>query len=197
MTTLTITDRVPLVIFRPTGRCVIRLRRFRYGDPGGGHPCDATATVMQDAEERLRKPDGRRYVTSQDERFPPEDPRWPASCACGREFAPADRSQVNELSWYESGGGARFAWGIGSWDGPPGAMIRSEWRDVPGRPPAWAVFLPNGSAWNTNHRLSPGDGGYWDVTGEAPLLTVLPSINDGDPARPWHGWIREGMLVRA
>jgi hypothetical protein len=35
------------------------------------------------------------------------------------------------------------------------------------------------------------------VTGEAPNLTVHPSINDLDERAPWHGWIRGGFLEPA
>jgi hypothetical protein len=42
-----------------------------------------------------------------------------------------------------------------------------------------------------------GSGLLWAVTGEAPNLTVHPSINDLDERAPWHGWIRDGALIPA
>jgi hypothetical protein len=154
--------------------------------------------IDDNAPSGPRETDGSQRQHATDERVPRDDPRWPKSCGCGHLFADSDQWQVNELDWFE-GGGERFAWGIGSWDGPPGAMIRSAWHDTSGRPPAWLVFLPNGTMWSTNDRASasgPGNqlGLYWQVTGEAPLITVSPSIDDRS-SHPWHGWIRDGKLV--
>jgi len=59
----------------------------------------------------------------------------------------------------------------------------------------WAVVLPNRTVWYSG--IASADGSYWTVTGEAPNLTVHPSINDTDPNRPWHGWVRAGELVDA
>lgn len=197
---------IALFIVQPTGRCRLSLRRFRHRDQPAGHFHDASVVIDEDASVTPDRPDGTKPVT--DHRVPHDDPRWPTACACGYEFAICDCGQpgcvaedswqVNELDWH-AGGGQRFAWGVGSWDGPPGAVMRTLWRDVAGRPPAWHICLPNGTWWNTNDRSS-GDGNqigpYWDVTGTAPLITVSPSIND-QGSRPWHGWIRNGELVAA
>lgn len=36
----------------------------------------------------------------------------------------------------------------------------------------------------------------WSVTGEAPNITVHPSVNYGDPPIPYgfHGWLQEGVI---
>lgn len=193
------TSGIPLFIAAPTGRCRLALRRYRYDEDHDGHLHDATVFIGEDEPCGPRNPDGSRDQWVADERVGHDDPRWPAACACGEPFRAADRWQVNELDWHEGTGG-RFAWGIGSWSGPPGAMIRAPWRDVDGRPPAWLVFLPNGTSWCTNDRAVIRDGGkrfgpYWDVTGEPPRITVAPSIDDRG-TQPWHGWIRDGQLVR-
>ncbi len=79
-------------------------------------------------------------------------------------------------------------------------MIRAPWRDVPGRPPAWLVFLPNGTYWSTNDRAA-ADGDHtrphWDVTGTPPAITVTPALDVQDRYRPWNGHIRRGKLVAA
>lgn len=59
----------------------------------------------------------------------------------------------------------------------------------------WAVVLPNMTVWYSG--IAAADGAYWTLTGEAPNITVSPSINDTDPNHPWHGWIRNGELVPA
>lgn len=191
---------IPLFIAEPDGTCRLALRRFRHGDPGG-HRHDAIIVIDERAAVGPRKPEGGKEQWVINDRVQRDDPRWPAACECGEPFRDDDEWQVNELDWHEGTGG-RFAWGIGSWDGIPGAMIRSPWRDYDGRPPAWVIFLPNGSHWNTNDRAAsrePGGklGPYWEVTGTAPAITVHPSIDDQDPDRPWHGWIRNGELVDA
>lgn len=67
----------------------------------------------------------------------------------------------------------------------PGDM----WRDHE----CWAVVLPNRAIWYSG--LPAMSGAHWTTTGEAPNLTVTPSINDLDERAPWHGWITNGELV--
>lgn len=191
---------IPLFIAEPTGTCRLALRRFRYDGDSGGHRCDVMITADENAPIGPRKPDGTREQWVTDEQVPFHDPRWPAACSCGNAFRDDDRRQVNELDWYE-GAGQRFAWGTGSWDGPPGAMIRAAWRDdTPDNGcPAYIVFLPNGSMWCTRERSSGPDhllGPQWSIAGTAPRITVSPSIDDRS-SQPWHGWVRDGMLVDA
>lgn len=193
-----------LFIAEATGTCRLVLRRFRHGQVDG-HYHDATVVIDEDAP--CTPEDAVTGEHASQDRVSRDDSRWPAACSCGEPFRDDDRWQVNELDWHEGSGG-RFAWGIGSWDGIPGAMMRSPWRDIPGRPLPWTVFLPNGTHWNTNERAAaagPGNqlgsyedrlGSYWEVTGDAPLITVSPSIDDRS-SRPWHGWIRGGKLVSA
>jgi hypothetical protein len=58
----------------------------------------------------------------------------------------------------------------------------------------WTVMLPNRTVWSTWYHAA-GSGKRWDVSGEAPNLTVSPSIWDQTPGDEWHGWIRNGELV--
>jgi hypothetical protein len=176
----------------PTGRCRLSLRRFRHDAEQHFH--EAMVTVDEDAPSPCTA-EGYRSVP--DDLIPHDDPRWPAACACGEMFTAADVWQCTGQDWHE-GGTVRFAWGLGSWEAPPGAMIRTPWRDQDGRPGSWLVFLPNGAGWNTNDRAWDGNawGLYWDVSGTPPLITVSPSINDCG-SRPWHGWIRDGNFVTA
>lgn len=192
---------IPLFIAEPTGTSRLALRRFRHRDEIGGHRHDATVVVGENEPVTGRGPDGTVPSRVTGERVPHDDPRWPGRCSCGEPFRDDDRWQVNELDWHE-GGGHRFTWGVGSWEIPAGATMRVPWRDLDGRAPAWMIALPNGTNWCTNDRASvPGDsnglGPYWGVTGTVPAITVSPSIDDRDPARPWHGWIRNGELVEA
>lgn len=187
---------VPLFVAEPTGTCRLSLRRYRF-DEDAEHTHEATVLIDENATSSPRTERGTVALT--DDRVPRDDPRWPAACPCGEPFRDDDEWQCLEADWYE-GAGARFAWGLGSWDGAPGAMIRASWRDLPHRPPAWIVFLPNGTWWCTNDRAAADGnqaGPYWDISGEAPDITVNPSIDDRSPARPWHGWLRRGQMIDA
>ena len=75
---------------------------------------------------------------------------------------------------------------VETYDLPPGAMWRCECHNEPG----WLIMLPNGAGlWCTLMEAS-GTNQRWLVTGEAPSITVKPSINAGQ----WHGWITNGVM---
>jgi hypothetical protein len=62
----------------------------------------------------------------------------------------------------------------------------------------WFIRLPGQwNFWYTTANPTGQDGwNGWDVQGEAPNITVNPSINiPGEQG--WHGWIRNGELVDA
>jgi hypothetical protein len=191
---------IPLFIAEATGTCRLSLRRYRSDEDDQGHWHNASVVIDGDAPVTPPKPDGTKPFID-DGRVPHDDPRWPAACTCGEAFTDDDQWQVNESDWYE-GGGQRFTWGSGNWDGPPGAMFRAPWQDdiTPDNGlPAWIIFLPNGTYWCTRDRSSGGGnkiGPQWSVSGTPPRITVNPSIND-QSSRPWHGWIRDGEMVPA
>lgn len=55
----------------------------------------------------------------------------------------------------------------------------------------WQIMLPGVVPWCTLDRTSQG---LWGVSGEAPKLTVTPSIH---VIGGWHGWITDGVLTPA
>jgi hypothetical protein len=77
----------------------------------------------------------------------------------------------------------------------PGDMWRDDWPGRKNGEPGWRIVLPNGTTWNTWQPAS--DGTRWDVSGEAPALTVSPSIFDHSPGNGWHGFIRNGEFIDA
>jgi hypothetical protein len=78
------------------------------------------------------------------------------------------------------------------WGGvQPGDMWPDEM--VPGE---WVIMLPNRTVWHTWEHAA-GTGNRWNVTGDAPNLTVSPSILDQTRGSEWHRWIRNGELVDA
>jgi hypothetical protein len=65
-------------------------------------------------------------------------------------------------------------------------------RDWLGKRPPIEVCLPNGDHFIVDTRVSNAtDGHGWTVTGEAPNITVSPSINC---IGRYHGWLRDGVL---
>jgi hypothetical protein len=129
--------------------------------------------------------------------WPHDDPRWPANCECGYQFTDDDQWQRNDNEIFVLPDGTEFAF-IGSFGkaAPPGAMIRAAWYDEfteqPGE--SWIVALPDGGEWITTQKAT--GGGYWEVSGTAPMITVSPSIFHNAP-HGWHGFIRNGELVDA
>lgn len=180
---------IPLRIAEPTGRYRRDLRRYR-GKPNGtcaaGGYCDITVTIGEVGDAELHHGDT----------WPHDDPRWPAACAaCGYLFAPDDAWQRNDNEIYRLPDGSEFAfWGAFGKAAPAGTMIRATWYDEfteqPGE--SWIVSLPDGGEWITTQKAT--GGGYWDVHGTPPNITVSPSIWHNSP-HGWHGWIRSGELV--
>lgn len=192
---------IKLFIAEPTGRCRVVARRYEKGACGadGASYHNAEALVLDDAPVTPRDDTGyhESYL-----RLPDNDPHWPEVCECGFRFTDASDRQVNEQEWYEGPDGRKFAYGIGSWRAPVGAMIRAHWLDGVwpdnGCEP-YRVELPNGCEWLTSQPStqegSMQNGPQWKVTGRPPLITVTPSILAHHGV--WHGWIRNGELVDA
>jgi hypothetical protein len=67
-------------------------------------------------------------------------------------------------------------------------------RDWLGKRPPICVCLPCGLWFNVDSQATDSGGQGWTVTGEAPNITVSPSINAVDE---WHGWLRNGELTEA
>lgn len=137
------------------------------------------------------------HVAASSDDWPHDDPNWPSACQCGYVFQPGDRWQRNDDRIYHLPDGTEFAFtrSLGMC-APPGTMIRADWYDdYAGKPgKSWLVALPDGGDWITTQQAT--GGGYWDVTGEPPLITVSPSIWHNSP-NGWHGWIRNGVLEAA
>lgn len=66
-----------------------------------------------------------------------------------------------------------------------------DWADK--RPPIM-VELPEGGYFCPDFKAHDKDRG-WTVTGEAPNITVMPSVNRICSPRGYHGWIKDGVLT--
>ncbi len=83
-------------------------------------------------------------------------------------------------------------------------LLKPEWscllsdeyrRDWMGKRPPLMVRLPNRLNFIIDGAASAQTSG-WTVTGEAPNITVSPSINCNrfDPRGGYHGWLQNGVL---
>lgn len=182
----------PLQIAEPTGRYLRTLRR--YSSSGNHTECPASGYHNASSDIGEITDD---VADAAGDNWPHDDQRWPKACPCGYEFAEGDRWQRNDRRIYRLPDGAEFAlWGSFGKVAPPGTMIRASWYDEYAQRPgeSWLISLPDGGEWITTQQAT--GGGYWEVTGTAPLITVSPSIWHNSP-KGWHGWIRNGELVEA
>lgn len=61
------------------------------------------------------------------------------------------------------------------------------------------VILPNGTNFDLTKAGDVKEKVHWDVSGEAPNITVNPSIlvDNNGLHEEWHGWLKEGILSEA
>lgn len=203
---------IPLVIADLTGMYRRDLRRFTWGSTRGDGTGDRVCPVRMTGSYP-QYPLGHdawstvEYITeAQSERvhgdnWPHDDEHWPKQCAhCDYLFDDDDQWQRNDNPMYRRPDGFEFAlWGSLK-DVPAGTMMRLPWADEymsvrhPQHVESWRVQLPDGGEWVTSQAAS--GGGFWTVTGIAPMIDVSPSIWHNSP-NGWHGWIRNGELVDA
>jgi hypothetical protein len=76
----------------------------------------------------------------------------------------------------------------------PSNQYKRDWADK--RLPL-VVILPNGETWEMDRAYggNPNNDG-WTITGEAPNITAMPSINAIREPREsgYHGWLKNGIL---
>src|SRR5580698_5580790 len=186
---------IPLRIAEPTGRHLRTLRR--YSASGSLHDCP-TGSYHNASADIGEIGDGEAAEAAGDN-WPHDDARWPKACehGCGYEFTDGDHWQRNDRRVYRLPDGTEFAlWGSFGTVAPPGTMIRATWYDEYAQRPgeSWLISLPDGGEWITTQQAT--GGGYWEVSGTPPAITVSPSIWHNSPTG-WHGWIRGGELVDA
>ena len=82
----------------------------------------------------------------------------------------------------------------GWWGTEPGDMWLCKQKEhiIQNRLPCWIIRFPDKCAWWHTNWKSTSSNQYWNVIGEAPRLTITPSINIGNGI--WHGWITDGMM---
>jgi hypothetical protein len=179
---MTSTDRIECFLIHPTGLGVRSLRRLSFESCG---PSCHRASVRLEEGPFPGEWNGESKIATPEDLA---DPRWPASCACGRPFGPEDRSSVEfDRLWERLETGDRW-----TLDGaPPGAMYYADWYESSGVGPDGkhlVVVTPGG------HWLVDQDRHKWSRTGRPPKVSVTPSILfHGD--RPYHAFLTDGFLV--
>jgi hypothetical protein len=76
----------------------------------------------------------------------------------------------------------------------PGDMFYIQYTNK--KEPHLIVILPNGGEFDLTHAADTSKPVFWEVTGEAPNITVSPSIDrpDGWLGLGWHGYLKDGVL---
>lgn len=164
--------------------------------PAGHWYCNARTGVLETLER-----DDPRLVWSErggvvhGDVWPHDDPRWPTVCAhCGGAFTDDDEWQARPEAWYCVRGTDEL---VTLDTARPGAMRLDDrveyWpdasveylRDHASQRGLIFVKLPDGVWWSPD-RACTGSRSGWTVTGEAPLISVTPSIlHHGS----YHGWL--------
>ncbi len=164
------------------------LRRYRSSEleqcPGYFGYHNARGPLLAETDDDPAQPDVR---CSNPPQVPRGDARWPAKCdGCDYVFQEGDAWQVFGEALYRNAAGELLELR----SAPAGAMWLSNW--WPDRGPdgnCWTVRLPDGHDWMIDGPAS--NGGRWTRTGDAPRLTVRPSIQ----SPRYHGWLTDGVLV--
>ena len=103
-----------------------------------------------------------------------------------------DMFYFNPPDSFENGLGDPRGWGWLSWYAAPKLLSDYYKLHNAGRKPL-LVFMPSRALFCVDAmKLTKGERyGGWDVTGEAPNITVAPSINIGGQ---YHGYIQKGII---
>jgi hypothetical protein len=181
-------DTIPCFLLAPTGRDAVWLRRYV--------PCKGVVDLkhlLHDAAVRIEDAAAGVEVPLP----PPDDPRWPAACACGHVFGPDAVCQVFPLTLYAAPDGREYVVHPspppGAEAAPAGALFFSTWCPGPKKGPGpylWAVLPNKAGTWCIDGESDEGPG--WNRTGMPPVITVTPSINAGPR---YHGHLQDGAFT--
>jgi hypothetical protein len=189
----------PIFFITPTERAFRFLRRYTFihGAPDAcplrpgayGH----SAKVEIEPGPNARSAEGHWLALD----WPHDDRRWPTHCACGYAFQEADIWICDQHAIYLTPDSREVSIHFGAFEpgdtraAPTGALweapwLAEFWHGADGK--SYILRLPDGHDWTIDGPARGGGG--WVRTGEAPLLTALPSI-----ASPgYHGWLTDGVL---
>ncbi len=180
---------VTCFLLTPTDRVILRLRRYKSGSGS----CEGafsyhTAWVPYNVVPATFTDDGALAAVPEHLAPPKDDPRWPRTCsACAYEFLPDDPWQLfQELIYVRTDTGAE----VTLREAPVGAMWDAHWLPWKGPDGKSLVLMTPGGEWTIDGPSS--SDGHWTRRGEAPRISVSPSINF--PGK-FHGWLIDGVLM--
>lgn len=171
----------------------VHLRRYTHVDAPGECPLEFgyhNASVPI-GRHTIARNDRGGYSVREGKGEYADDERWPTHCPCGYAFTDDDVWQIHPERIWRADDGREFE----MHDLPVGAMLRSDgWnpRAIPGPDgKVWSVALPPNGGHNLWCIDAPSStGGRWTRTGDAPNVTVNPSILTDR----YHGWLHGGVL---
>jgi hypothetical protein len=187
-------------LIESTGRTVRALRRYQSDPNRENRPrCEASGLGYHTASASIDVVDASDVVSG--DLWPHDDPRWPATCACGYTFQTGDQWQLFCQHDYRRADTGQLGT-IQSFE--PGAMWFAPWMAdskyhgkehgaLRAGQPHLIVKTPAGD-WDIDSPSSNQNGDGWTRTGEAPNITARPSIGIGDPFQ-FHAFLTDGVLV--
>lgn len=186
-------SRIQCFLMTPIARGRFSLRRYeKRMDASGAGTCPGRYGY-HNADVSLGEDDypDDGYFGGDLNTVPHDDPRWPSKCdGCPYVFLPEDHWQHHANRLFA---GAPDGELYTTRDMPQGAIWLADWwpeKGPDGR--CYACSCPPGG--DRGYWLIDGkakDGGRWSRTGEAPRLTVTPSILTPH----YHGFLTDGFLV--
>lgn len=187
-------SRIRCFWLEPTDQVEMSLRRYLGSSES---KCEGSGWGYHNAEATIGRCHKSEVTDLHGDSWPHADPRWPARCACGYEFKPADPWQFNPNSLYKrSDTGELVVLG----KAPAGAMWNATWmreghhyRMVEG---ITLVVRTPGGDWCVDGPAYPGGGAApvpnaWARSGAVPDITANPSIHFPGS---YHGFLRGGWL---
>lgn len=203
---------VKCFFLEPTNSAWVKLRRFKYSEPGDTHYHDAaipfgTCNFWKKYDDDEGQQGDWTYADDAPE-IDHSDPRWPTHCECGYAFTPDDQFQVSRDHIFRRTDTGEL---LSLRKAPPGAMYDAEW--LPQSFPVGEdgrrlyVVCPSGITWCIDGRASnctmPEDNNHkcWVRHGTVPQITVdkngVTCAAGGGSiiAGNYHGFLRNGEFT--
>lgn len=169
--------RIKCFLLEPTGRVLVKLRRYRsFESPsdcplGNGHYHNASNPIFEELEENSEEG----YITNGTKpMLPHDDPRWPTQCQCGYAFQESDEWQRDvNMIYRRSDTGEETT----IENAHAGAMWYAPWVD--------RFHVPQDDKGNL---VVKTPGGEWQIDSQASNCTMKDDIRQ----EKHHCWIRRG-----
>lgn len=184
-------SRIRCFWLEPTEDVEMRLRRYVFSTV---EKCATSGFEYHNADVSIGRVHRSKAPDVHGDCWPHDDPRWPATCACGYTFQPPDQWQFNPDTLYRRADTDDLVTLAAA---PVGAMWNADWLiDADGYSCVGGVVLmvkTPGGEWCVDGPAYNGGNVHpraWTRSGAIPDVTAQPSI-----AMPrYHGFLRNGWL---